>query len=80
MIKIVYHLFCYYNLNRFNQNYLNNNQYSTKTIFSQKASNEPADITYSRSFIPDIDGKYINVLTRNTKFKDGCKLIEYDTS
>ncbi len=69
-----------YNLNRFNQNYLNNNQYSTKTIFSQKASNEPADITYSRSFIPDIDGKYINVLTRNTKFKDGCKLIEYDTS
>ncbi len=69
-----------YNLNTFNQNNINNNLYSIKTIFSNNTCNEPADVTYYRSYIPDIDGKYINVLTRNTKFKDGCKLIEYDTS
>ena len=68
-----------YNSNTFNQNNLNN-QYLINTIFPKNNCNEPADVTYYRSIIPDIDGKYINVLTRNTKFKDGCKLIEYDTS
>ena len=54
-------------------------QNSAKSIFSRKCGEE-ADVTYYRSFIPDIDGKYINVLTRNTQFKDGCKLIEYETN
>ena len=54
-------------------------QNSAKSIFSRNCGEE-ADVTYYRSFIPDIDGKYINVLTRNTQFKDGCKLIEYETN
>ena len=77
-----------YNINN-NINNINNNnnipinkdnlisQSSMKSLF--KKTEEP-NVTYTTSIIPDIDGRYINVLTKNTKFKDGSKLIEYDTN
>ena len=49
-----------------------------KSLFNKNLDQEK-NITYTRSIIPDIDGTFINVLTRNTQFKDGSKLIEYDT-
>jgi hypothetical protein len=61
-----------------NFNYNLKLQSSVKSLFNKNIDQEK-NITYTRSIIPDIDGTFINVLTRNTQFKDGSKLIEYDT-
>ena len=61
-----------------NFNYNLKLQSSVKSLFNKNLDQEK-NITYTRSIIPDIDGTFINVLTRNTQFKDGSKLIEYDT-
>ena len=75
-----------HNINNLNNNYNINipinkdnlkSQSSMKSLFKRE---EVPNVTYTTSIIPDIDGTYINVLTKNTKFKDGSKLIEYDTN
>jgi len=73
------------NINNINNNInLNNNPINKENLKSQSSMKslfkriEEPNVTYTTSIIPDIDGSYINVLTKNTKFKDGSKLIEYD--
>ena len=49
-----------------------------REIKSLFAKQKPG-VTYQEEIIPDIDGSLINVMAKKTVFKDGSKLIEYDT-
>ena len=68
-------------------NYKSDKNYATKynmptsegrEIKSLFAKQKPG-VTYQQEIIPDIDGSLINVMAKKTVFKDGSKLIEYDT-